>query len=86
MQQAVELYEEGEELKKVLETISPEDWNRKTPFKKWTINNVIQHLHGADKAAMLSLADRAKFLTIKYNLKAQRIVMSPKIYGLELLE
>ena len=86
MQQAVDLYKEGEELKKLLETIPPENWDLKTPFKKWTINNVIQHLHGADKAAMLSLADRAEFLTIKYNRKAQRTVMSPNIHGFELLD
>jgi len=86
MQQAVDLYEEGKELKKFLETISPEEWGRVTPFKNWTINKVVQHLHGADKAAMLSLASRDEFLVIKYNLKVQRTLMSPNICGRELLD
>ena len=86
MQQVVDLYEEGKELKKLLEAMSSDDWNRITPFKSWTINNVIQHLHGADKAAMLSLSDRDKFLVIKYNRKAQRTLMFPKVYGRELVD
>ena len=37
MQQVVDLYEEGKELKKLLEAMSSDDWNRITPFKSWTI-------------------------------------------------
>ena len=45
-QQAADLKEEGEELKRVLDDLLAEDWSRLTPFKNWTVNQVVQHLHG----------------------------------------
>jgi uncharacterized protein (TIGR03084 family) len=86
MQQALDLLEEGTELKSLLDTFTPEDWTRATPFKNWTINNVVQHLHGADKAAMLSMTDEEAFMVIKYDREAQIRLMNPKIEGEELLE
>ena len=86
MQQVEDLLEEGAELKKLLDSLVPEDWQRHTPFKNWTINNVIQHLHGTDKAAMMSLTDRDSYLIVKYNINVQRRILNPGIEGEELLD
>ena len=86
MQQVEDLLEEGAELKKLLDSLAPEDWERHTPFKNWTINNVIQHLHGTDKAAMMSLTDRDSYLIVKYNINVQRKILNPGIEGEELLK
>ncbi len=63
LQQAQDLLEEGTELKILLESLAPEDWERPTPFKNWTINHVVQHLHGSDKMAVLSVKSREEFET-----------------------
>ena len=60
-QQAKDLLEEGTELKKVLDGLSADDWQKETPFKSWTGNKVVQHLHGAGRAAVLSLTDAEGF-------------------------
>ena len=85
MQQALDLLEEGKELKKLLDALSPKDWERHTPFKNWTINQVVQHLHGADKAAVLSLTDEERFLKSKSEPKVLREMMNPTMEGEELL-
>ena len=61
-QQAADLREEGEELKRVLDDLEESDWSRVTPFKNWTVNQVVQHLHGSDKMAVLALKDADGFI------------------------
>jgi len=85
MQQAADLLAEGKELKKLLDALSPKDWERHTPFKNWTINQVVQHLHGADKAAVLSLTDEERFLKSKSEPKLLSEMMNPTMEGEELL-
>jgi len=85
MQQALDLLEEGKELKKLLDARSPKDWERHTPFKNWTINQVVQHLHGADKAAVLALTDEERFVKSKSEPKVLREMMNPTMAGAELL-
>lgn len=85
MQQALDLLEEGKELKKLLDALSPKDWERHTPFKNWTINQVVQHLHGADKAAVLALTDEERFVKSKSEPKVLREMMNPTMAGEELL-
>lgn len=85
MQQAADLLAESEELKKLLDTLSPKDWERHTPFKNWTINQVVQHLHGADKATVLSLTDEEGFVESKSKPKVLREMMNPTMEGAELL-
>jgi uncharacterized protein (TIGR03084 family) len=86
MQQAVDLLEEGTELKALLDTLAPDDWARETPFKNWTINKVVQHLHGADKAAVLSLTDADGFLAARQNPQTVGEIMNPTIEGEALLD
>ena len=57
LQQAVDLRAEGDELHALLETLDESDWGRPTPFKAWTVNDVMRHLHEGDWLAVLSLAD-----------------------------
>ena len=64
-QQAEDLREEGQELKEVLVSLAETDWQKNTPFKSWTINNVVQHLHGSDKMAVLALKDADAFAAFK---------------------
>lgn len=63
-QQAKDLREECDELHDFLSTLSEDDWNRPTPFKAWTVNDVVQHLHSADKAAMMSLNEPERFAAV----------------------
>ncbi|HJL60346.1 MAG TPA: TIGR03084 family metal-binding protein [Pseudomonadales bacterium] len=61
LKQARDLLEEGEELHQLLKTMSDTDYEKSTPFKSWTINNVVGHLHVSDKMAVLSLKDPDEF-------------------------
>ena len=50
--------------------MSDDDFNRRTQFKNWTINDVIGHLHLFNHAANLSLEDGDKFLAFYAPIKA----------------
>ena len=86
LQQAKDLLEEGAELKKLLDTLAAEDWRRPTPFKDWTVNQVVQHLHGADKAAYLALTDGEGFATAKADPAQVAKLMNPVQEGEALLD
>ena len=64
LQQALDLREEGDELFQLLDTLSPGDWQRATPFKQWSIDKVVDHLHFSDRAAVLSLQDSEAFVAM----------------------
>lgn len=64
-QQADDLRAEGEELCELLRSLSNSDWDRSTPFKGWTVNDVIGHLHGGDWAVILSMSDPAAYAVFK---------------------
>jgi uncharacterized protein (TIGR03083 family) len=61
IEQALDFREEADALARLIETRSEQDWERKTQFKEWTINDVIGHLHFSDFAADLSLRDGVAF-------------------------
>lgn len=63
LQEALDLREEGAELYELLVTLSDGDWERPTPFKQWTVFDVIAHLHLSDRLAVLSLKAPQEFLT-----------------------
>ncbi len=85
-QQAEDLREEGQELKEVLVSLAETDWQKNTPFKSWTINNVVQHLHGSDKMAVLALKDADAFAAAKADPKVVGATMNPTETGLVLLD
>jgi uncharacterized protein (TIGR03084 family) len=86
LQQAQDLLEEGIELKVLLESLERKDWERATPFKGWTINHVVQHLHGSDKMAVLSLKSREEFKATLKDPRAVHLTMNPIQTGRELLD
>lgn len=59
--QAQDLLAEGDELFSLLDTLDESDWERPTPFKAWTVNDVVRHLHGGDWLAVQSLTNPARF-------------------------
>jgi len=61
LQQAIDFREESEALFALLDTVSDQEWNQKTQFKRWTPNDVIAHLHFGNYAADLSLQDAEAF-------------------------
>ena len=84
MQQAADLLEEGTELKSLLDTLTTDDWARETPFKNWTVNQVVQHLHGTDKMAALSVKDKHAFMAVIANPRQAREIRNPPLEGDEL--
>ena len=57
LQQIKDLREEGDELFELLKTLKDSDWERHTPFKNWTVNEVVAHLHSFDVMSVLSAKD-----------------------------
>ncbi len=86
LQQAQDLLEEGQELKKLLGSLTDEEWNAPTPFKDWTVNKVVQHLHGADCAAVMSLTQPDEFKEMIKNPKEVSGTMNPTMEGQELFD
>ncbi|MFL5255797.1 MAG: TIGR03084 family metal-binding protein [Rhodopila sp.] len=56
LQQIADFKAEVEDLNALLMTLSETDWTKETLFKSWTVNNVVQHLHGGDLMAAASAA------------------------------
>jgi uncharacterized protein (TIGR03084 family) len=61
LQEVRDLREEGKELRALLETIGEADWARATPFKQWTVFDVVGHLHYSDRCALAALDGREAF-------------------------
>jgi len=62
IQQAVDFREESDALYQLLKGSAADDFEKKTQFKEWTINDVLGHLHMWNWAADLSLNDEKAFL------------------------
>ena len=61
MQQAHDLREEGDELYGLVRSLTTDDWDRHTPFKNWTVNDVVAHLHTTDLVATVALEEPDRF-------------------------
>jgi uncharacterized protein (TIGR03084 family) len=57
-----DLREEGDALYELLKTLDESDWAQPTPFKSWTVRDVVEHLHFSDRLAVLSLKSDEEFL------------------------
>ena len=86
MQQARDLLEEGKELKSLLDTLSSDQLNNSTNFKNWTVNKVVQHLHGSDRMAVLSLKDPEGFKQTIKQPDRVRSNMNPEQAGTGLVQ
>ncbi len=64
LQQAIDLRKEGAALRAFLAGLDEADWARPTPFKGWTVNAVMQHLHFGDWMASVSLEDPERFARV----------------------
>jgi hypothetical protein len=62
LEQERDLREEGDELYELLKTLDESDWERPTPFKSWTVRDVVEHLHFSDRLAVQSLRSGEEFL------------------------
>ena len=70
LQQALDFQAESDALYGLLKPFNDADFERKTQFKVWTINDVLQHLHFFNRAADLSLTDEAGVLKLIADLRA----------------
>jgi uncharacterized protein (TIGR03084 family) len=71
-QQAADLRAEGEELNQLLESLEAGDWDRNTPFKNWTVNDVMTHLHQGDWMQVLTMTDESRFVELSAARRAAR--------------
>lgn len=60
-QQVADLRAEAADFYAFLDRLTPQEWETPTPFKGWTPNQVIAHLHMGDWMAVLSMTDEAAF-------------------------
>jgi len=72
LQQIADFRAEAEELHALLAGIGAADWDRPTLFKRWTINDIIQHLHDGDLMALASATDPAAFAARAADVAARR--------------
>ena len=63
-----DLRDEAEELHTLLQGLSSEDWERRTPFQGWTPWDVVAHLHFFDRVSLLALNDPEGFATCRDDL------------------
>jgi|TARA_B100001250_G_scaffold38911_1_gene30936 uncharacterized protein (TIGR03084 family) len=61
LEQAIDFKEESDSLFNALMNCDNSDYNSKTQFKSWTINDVLYHLHVWNIAASLSLNNENEF-------------------------
>ena len=61
LREASDFLADVEVLADLLDSLNSSDWHRNTTFKSWTINRVLQHLHGTDHVADLALRDPEAF-------------------------
>lgn len=62
LEQVRDLREEGNELYELLKTLGGSVWAQPTPFKRWTVRDVVEHLHFSDLLAVRSLRSDREFL------------------------
>jgi uncharacterized protein (TIGR03084 family) len=63
--QAADFRAEADELHGLLATLNDPDWDRATLFKRWTINDIVQHLHDGDLMAAASVAGPEQFAAFR---------------------
>ncbi len=62
LEQVRDLREEGDELYEMLKTLDENVWAQSTPFKSWTVQDVVEHLHFSDLLAVRSLRSDEEFM------------------------
>lgn len=62
--EASDFLAESDALAGLLQDIAADDWEKKTQFKEWTVNDVLVHIHFWNRAADLSLTDERGFASL----------------------
>ena len=70
--QVADFQTEADELHALLVTLTDADWERKTLFKSWTVNDIVQHLHDSDLMAAASVAGPEAFARFRAEVQAGR--------------
>lgn len=70
--QATDFRAEVDALHTLLATLSDADWERETQFKRWTVNDIIQHLHVGDLMAAASVDSPEAFARLRAEIQALR--------------
>jgi uncharacterized protein (TIGR03084 family) len=63
--QAADFRAEADELYKLLVTLQVPDWDRATLFKRWTVDDIVQHLHDGDLMAAAAVAGPEQFAAFR---------------------
>ena len=82
---ADDLRDEGTGLYRFLATFNGADWNRPTPFKEWTAQDVLIHLTVGDWLNILSISDPERFVAVM-DKRIQARDRGLKTSGAELLD
>ena len=63
--QAADFRAEADALHALLVRLIDADWQRPTLFKRWTVNDIVQHLHDGDRMAAASVAGPDHFAAFR---------------------
>lgn len=72
LQQIADLAAEADELYPLLSGLQEADWDRATLFKRWTVNDIVQHLHMGDAMALAAVTDVSAFDALVADIQAKR--------------
>jgi uncharacterized protein (TIGR03084 family) len=70
IQQPIDFRDESDVLFAILDALDDQEWARETQFKRWTINDIVAHLHLGNYLADLSLKDSEAFAEFMRGLAA----------------
>ena len=74
--QVRDLRAEGDDLLALLATLAPADWSRATSFKRWTVWDVVAHLHFSDHMGATSLRGEDAFRELMRDVGKARLPMT----------
>jgi len=75
LKQVSDLEAEGAALDDLLCTLSEEDWSRTTAFKRWTVYDVVAHLHFSDHMGMTTMASGEEFKALMRDIQSSGLPM-----------
>jgi uncharacterized protein (TIGR03084 family) len=70
LSQALDFRAEADALHALLVTLRDVEWDSRTLFKQWTVNDIVQHLHDGDLMAAASIAGPEHFTAFRLERQA----------------
>ncbi|MFK7913571.1 MAG: TIGR03084 family metal-binding protein [Pseudomonadales bacterium] len=67
---------EGADVSNLLDQLQPEDWQRRTGFKDWTVWDVVAHLHFTDHMGMTTIAGPEPFKALMADIAKAKAPLS----------